>query len=182
VLIFKTKFIKRDQMIKIILGVMMLLVISGCTAKTHKHTMYKPFQMVKYDEATLVQSGKEKRYCHICGMDLVRFYKTSHAATKEDGSKHYQYCSIHCLEDHLGQGVTVKNPQVVDVATLKFIPVGEAYYVVGSKKRGTMSNVSKYAFKNRKDAELFQSKNGGVITDFAGARKSAQEDFKQYKQ
>ena len=28
---------------------------------------------------TLLQSGKEKMWCHICGMGLKMFYKTSHA-------------------------------------------------------------------------------------------------------
>ena len=159
---------------------MLLLGIPACSSKHNTHNMYKPFQMVKPQEATLLQTGKDKKYCYICGMDLVRFYKTSHAATKPDGT-HFQYCSIHCLEDHLGHGVILKNPQVVDVSSLKFIPVGEAHYVVGSKKRGTMSYVSKYAFKNLEDAQTFQSKNGGKIMDFNGARESAKEDFKHYE-
>jgi len=167
-------------MIKIFLGVLAVLIVSGCSSKKHTHNMYKPFQMVKAEEATLLQVGNEKQYCYICGMDLIRFYKTSHASSSESGTN-YQYCSIHCLEDHLGQGVMLKNPKVVDVTSLKFIPVGEATYVVGSKKRGTMSYVSKYAFKNLEDAKLFQSENGGKITGFKEARDSAKEDFKHYK-
>lgn len=167
-------------MIKIVFSVIFLFILSGCGTKHNAHNMYKPFQMVKYEEATLVQSGKEKQYCVICGMDLVRFYKTSHAATTE-GGQHHQYCSIHCLEDHLGQGVVLKNPKVVDVSSLKFIPVGEAHYVVGSKKRGTMSYVSKYAFKDLEKAKEFQAQNGGKIMDFNGARESAKEDFKHYE-
>lgn len=165
---------------EIIFAIGLVLLLSGCNSSNYTHNMYKPFQMVSEADAILVQSGKDKRYCYICGMDLVRFYKTSHTADSEDG-KHFQYCSIHCLEDHLGQGVTLKNPKVVDVASLKFISIGMAHYVVGSKKRGTMSAVSKYAFKNIEDAKLFQEKNGGEVMDFIKAREIAQKDFKYYK-
>ncbi|NOR57620.1 MAG: hypothetical protein GQ474_03760, partial [Sulfurimonas sp.] len=112
-----------------------------------------------------------------CGMNLVMFYKTSHASEHE--GKHYQYCSIHCLEDHLGEGVTLKNPKVVDVNSLKLIPVGEAHYVVGSKKRGTMTRVSKYAFLDEKMAKKFQAKYGGNIMNFTKALEVAKEDFKR---
>jgi len=127
----------------------------------------------------LVQEGKNKTECARCGMDLIRFYKTSHAS--EYKGKKFQYCSIHCLEDHLGEGISLKNPKVVDNSSLKFISIADAIYVVGSKKPATMSRISKYAFSNLKDAKAFQSKFGGEIMDFNGAREVAQEDFKHYR-
>ena len=142
-------------------------------------TKYKMFQSVDEKDAILVQDGKNRQYCIICGMDLIKFYKTSYAATYND--KEHQYCSLHCLSDHLGEGIEIKNPKVVDVTTLKLIPVLEAYYVVGSKKKGTMSKISKYAFSSLKAAEIFQSKYGGEIMDFYGALEKAKEDFKYYK-
>lgn len=144
--------------------------------KVHKHN-HKPkmFQTVKPEQATLVQSGENNNSCLICGMNLVKFYKTSHAATQND-TKH-QYCSIHCLAEHLDDGNELKNPMVVDVTTLQMIPVLEAHYVVGSKMRGTMSRVSKYAFKNIEDAKKFQAKYGGKILDFYGALEVSREDF-----
>jgi len=153
-----------------------LLIGCGTEQPNVKSSMY---QSVNEQKATLVQSGKEKRYCARCGMDLVKFYKTSHSAKLD--SKNYQYCSIHCLEDHLGEGVNLKNPKVVDIASLKFISVNSATYVVGSSKRGTMSRVSKYAFLTLEDAKKFQAKFGGKIMDFNGARLKAQEDFKHYR-
>jgi len=172
-------------------------MLAGCVSKTPnttKETMsaqkttkeakkeapkYRMFQSVDKKDATLVQEGKNKQYCVICGMDLVKFYKTSYSASYND--KELQYCSIHCLSDHLGEGIEIKNPKVVDVTTLKLIPVLEAYYVVGSKKKATMSKVSKYAFSTLKAAEIFQSKYGGEIMDFYGALEKAKEDFKYYK-
>jgi len=155
------------------------LLFAGCGPEKNPHVMSSMFQSVSEDKATLVQSGKDKRYCARCGMDLVKFYKTSHAATYK--GVHYQYCSIHCLEDHLGEGISLKNPQVVDLDSLKFISVGSAYYVVGSKKRATMSKVSKYAFASKDLAEKFQALYGGKIMNFNEAREVAQEDFKHYK-
>lgn len=164
-------------MLKVLLASIAALLFSACanSTSTPMH-MHKMFQSVNENQAVLVQQGKEKRYCTRCGMDLVKFYKTSHAAEGEDGHK-YQYCSIHCLEDHLQEGVTLKNPQVIDVSSLKFIDATKAYYVVGSKVHGTMSRVSKYAFANENDAKAFQAKHGGEIMDFDHALKKAKEDW-----
>jgi len=192
-------------MYKIFTYMVILLILVGCTAQntpqvekeiksisTHKEVIkikqnevkksepkYRMFQTVDKKDATLVQDAKNRQSCVICGMDLVKFYKTSYSATYNE--KEYQYCSIHCLSDHLGEGIELKNPKVVDVTTLKFIPVLEAYYVVGSKKKGTMSKVSKYAFSSLAAAEIFQSKYGGEIMDFYGALEKAKEDFKHYR-
>jgi len=136
---------------------------------------HKKFQSVDAKDAILLQTSKDKKYCAKCGMDLAKFYKTNHTA--KIGSKVYQYCSIHCLEEHLGEGVTLKNPQVVNLSSLKFIDVKDAYYVVGSNKRGTMSRVSKYAFAKLADAKKFQVKNGGKIMRFKGALQEAKKDF-----
>ncbi|MDY0116057.1 MAG: nitrous oxide reductase accessory protein NosL [Sulfurimonadaceae bacterium] len=164
------------------------LLLVGCAekketnesiAQTKKELPTLLFQTVDEQNATLVQDGKNKRFCARCGMDLVRYYKTSHAAILND--KEHQYCSIHCLEEHLGMGITVKNPRVVDVTSLKFISVMQAHYVVGSKMRGTMSQVSKYAFDSLEDAQKFQTLYGGEIMDFSRALTKAKEDFKHYR-
>jgi|GEM_PF-687060 len=193
-------------MFKIFVYLLISLLLAGCALETTpqveketKHTKiqkkevaktkqdevqkskskFRMFQTVDEKDATLVQEGKNKRYCVMCGMDLVKFYKTNYAATYND--KEYQYCSLHCLSDHLGEGIELKNPKVVDVSTLKLIPVLEAYYVVGSSKKATMSKVSKYAFSTLKAAEIFQSKYGGEVMDFYGALEKAKEDFKHYR-
>lgn len=139
-----------------------------------KHKM-QMFQTVAPSEATLVQSGEQKNSCAICGMNLTKFYKTSHTAIHNN--KPIQYCSIHCLAKHLDEGNELKNPKVVDVQTLKLTPVLDVFYVVGSEVRGTMSRVSKYAFESLEDAKKFQAKHGGKIVDFNGALAAAREDF-----
>ena len=170
-------------MLKLILIPFSLLLFSGCSTapkkaaplkvKKIKHTL---FQTVSKKKAILLQKGKEKGYCHVCGMKLVKFYKTNHAAN-ENGVEH-QYCSLRCLTKDIHDGAQLENPQVVDVHSLQFIPVLEAYYVVGSKKPATMSRVSKYAFKSLADAKVFQAKYGGKIVDFYSAWQIAKKDFK----
>ncbi len=134
------------------------------------------FQSVNPDVAELVKSDTSKHSCSVCGMNLTMFYKTSHAGSTKDGA--VQYCSIHCLVDDIENNkVDVNEVKVVDVTSLKLIPVTEAVYVVGSKKRGTMSMVSKYAFKNRADAEFFHNEHGGEIMNFHAAYSKAKEYF-----
>jgi len=134
------------------------------------------FQSVTPEQATLLQSGKTKKFCPVCGMTLNMFYKTNHAAEHDGHEK--QYCSIHCLvEDKELNHLNLKNIKVVDVTSLKFIDAPKAYYVVGSKKKGTMSMVSKYAFAKLEDAAKFAQENGGKVMDFNGAYMEARKDF-----
>jgi nitrous oxide reductase accessory protein NosL len=136
---------------------------------------HKMFQSVDEKDAILVQDADKKYSCSRCGMNLVKFYKTSHTAKLN--SKNYQYCSLHCFVEHLNENGKLKNPKVVDVSSLKLIPIFDAYYVVGSKVRGTMSRVSKYAFASIDDAKAFQEKNGGKIVRFKEALEIAKKDF-----
>jgi nitrous oxide reductase accessory protein NosL len=163
-------------MLKFICFFIIGFMVVGCQIDKGVDVKKGIYQSVNEDKAILLQNGKDKRYCAMCGMDLVMYYKTNHAAVYKN--KNYQYCSIHCLEEHLGRGVTLKNPLVVDVKTLKFMSVGDAFYVVGSKKPATMSRISKYAFSSLKDAKEFQLRFGGEIMNFEGARQKALQDFK----
>ena len=163
-------------MLKLFSMIIIGLFMIGCGPDKTPSVKSGMYQSVNEQDATLVQDGKDKKYCIKCGMNLVKFYKTSHSST-HDG-KANQYCSLHCLADHLGEGVTLKNPKVVDVDSLKLISVSSAYYVVGSKKRGTMSRVSKYAFAEEEMAKKFQAVNGGNIMDFNKALEVSKEDFK----
>jgi len=149
----------------------------GAAMKGHGQgkKMMKMFQAVPKGQATILQDGKTKMFCPECGMTLPMFYKTNHAATVDGKVK--QYCSIHCLVEDMQKGSNVTDIKVVDVTTLKFVPVQKATYVVGSHKKGTMTMVSKYAFANKADAEAFAKANGGKITDFKGALEAAKADF-----
>ena len=131
------------------------------------------FQSVPAGKAHLVQKGDAKLYCPSCGMNLVKFYKTSHTLSK-DGHTH-QYCSLHCLVD-ANLYTDLIDAKVVDLSSLKFINAHDAYYVIGSSKPGTMTMNSKYAFASKKDAEAFSKANGGKILNFHDAVKIAADD------
>ena len=147
-------------------------------AAPQQKKMHKMFQSVPVDKATLLQTGDAKMFCPQCGMTLPMFYKTNHAA--EVDGKVKQYCSIHCLvEDKEINHKEPKNIKVVDVVTLKFIPVEKATYVVGSNVKGTMSMISKYAFSTKEAAEAFAKEHGGKVTDFTGAYEVAKKDFEK---
>lgn len=144
------------------------------------HMKKDMFQTVPFAKATLLQSGKDKANCPICGMKLPMFYKTNHAS-KVDG-KVYQYCSIHCLADHKhNKKAKVDDLKVVDTNSLQFIDAKTATYVVGSKKSATMSRVSKYAFSSKGEAYKFAKMYGGEVVDFDSAYKKALEDFNPKK-
>jgi len=128
------------------------------------------FQSVSEANATLIQSGNDKYSCPNCGMHLLKFYKTSHTHAN------HQYCSIHCLYEAT-QGVIPEDAKVADTITLALIDVKKAFYVVGSKVRGTMSRTSSYAFGSENDARTFASENGGKIMTFEEAYAVAAEDF-----
>ena len=128
------------------------------------------FQSVSEANATLIQSGKDKYSCPNCGMHLIKFYKTSHT------HENHQYCSIHCLYEAT-LGVIPEDAKVADTITLELIDVKKAFYVVGSKVKGTMTRTSSYAFGSEKDARTFVSDNGGRIMNFQEAYAIAAEDF-----
>lgn len=128
------------------------------------------FQTVPSESATLIQEGESKNFCPNCGMNLIKFHKTSHAHEKN------QYCSMHCLYEST-KGMIPDDAKVIDAKNLGFIDAKSAFYVVGSKVRGTMSRTSKYAFKTHDEAYEFLSQNGGKIMSFEEAYKVAKEDF-----
>lgn len=152
------------------------LVITSSLVAANAGKMPKMFQSVNPADATLVQTGKTKKFCPLCGMTLPMFYKTNHSATHNHEAK--QYCSLHCVvEDIETNKADLKDIKVVDVTSLKFINANKAFYVVGSKKKGTMSMVSKYAFASKEDAVKFAKDNGGTVMDFKAAYAEAKKDF-----
>ncbi len=134
------------------------------------------FQSVPFKNATLLQEGKGKVSGIVCGMNLPMYYKTNHSAVLD--GKVRQYCSLHCLtEDLFVNKLPLTDIKAVDVSSLKFIDVKDAFYVVGSSKGGTMSRTSKYAFAKKEDAQKFVQEFGGEIMDFEKALEVAKKDF-----
>lgn len=138
--------------------------------------MPKNYRAVPFAKAQILQEGPDKMYCPKCGMTLLMFYRTNHAA-KVDG-KMEQFCSMYCLIEEMNSGKKVTDVQVVDNTTLKFIPVQKAFYVVGSSKPATMAKkVSKYAFGTEEAAQEFAGKFGGKVMSYDEALALAKKDF-----
>lgn len=156
------------------LAIIVALVSSDVFAKGEE----KKFTKKASGEAQLIQDGKEKMWCPVCGMNLKMFYKTSHAAQHEDG-KNRQYCSMRCLlVDMQEHEVDLKTIKVVDLTSEKLIDAITAYYVIDSKVPGTMTKVSKLAFAEKEDAQAFVDKMGGRIVNFDTALAAAKESLK----
>lgn len=131
--------------------------------------------------ASLLQSGFEKYWCPITGIKLSDYYKTNHAVKLKNGIQR-QYCSINSLlKDIKDYGIDRETIQVVDANSLKFIYAPTAYYVIGSKVKGTMSKVSKIAFKYQNDAFTFQKEFGGEVVSFQTALNEAAKTYEEDK-
>lgn len=149
----------------------MLLTVGLMVANT--------FSKEATNEPVLVQKGEEKHWCPVCGMSIKQYYKTSHTSKLENGNPR-QYCSIYCLaKDKEEYGINENDIQVIDAKTEKLINAKNAFYVVGSEVKGTMSMVSKLAFENENDAKDFIKEFGGELKTFDEALKIAQDSLKK---
>lgn len=129
-------------------------------------------------EGQIIQEGKSKGWCSVCGMNLKMYYRTNHAVELKDGTKK-QYCSIRCLaHDYPHIKSNIKHIYAVDAKTAKLIDATKAHYVLGSKAPGTMTRNSKMAFADANDAKAFAKQyHGKKIVGFNEAFKQAQSDL-----
>jgi len=135
------------------------------------------FKKVASVKPVLVQEGSLKKWCPVCGMNLKMFYKTNHASKLKNGTPR-QYCSLRCLAvDMKEYKINIDDIQVVDASTQKLISVKDAFYVMGSKIKGTMSKVSKLAFADEKEAKNFIKKYKGKIVSFDTALEMANKSL-----
>ncbi|PLY08151.1 MAG: hypothetical protein C0625_02910 [Arcobacter sp.] len=139
----------------------------------------KDFSKEVTKEPTYTQKGEEKLWCPICGMSIKKHYKTSYIAKLKNGTNR-QYCSIRCLtKDDEEYGIDKSLMKVIDVKSEKIIDAKKAFYVIGSKIKGTMSKVSKLAFEKNEDANEFIKKYGGKVYSFEEAFNKAKETLKE---
>ncbi len=123
-----------------------------------------------------------KGECHNCGMMRPMWARTWHSYER-DGQK-LEVCSLHCLaEASLNSG---NPPEKVNVALyLKpqtTIPADQAFYVIASKARGTMTMKSKLAFSSRQEAEEFANTCSGTVVGFNDAYQIAMKTIEKENQ
>lgn len=86
------------------------------------------------------------------------------------------------IKDKEEYGIKDEDIKVVDAKTEKLIDAKKAFYVIGSKAKGTMSMVSKLAFENKADANNFIKEYGGKLSTFQEAIKEATKSLKKDSQ
>jgi nitrous oxide reductase accessory protein NosL len=123
------------------------------------------------------QKGDQKYWCPVCGMSIKKFYKTSYSAELTNKTPR-QYCSMRCLAvDMKEHGIDKNTIYAIDAATQKMIKAKDAFYLVNSRIKGTMSRKSKLAFKLKLDAKKFKKKYRGKIVDFQTALSMAEKSL-----
>lgn len=145
-----------------------LVVVAGSLNALSPNALWamEDFRIVDASLAQILQEGKAKMFCPVCGMTLPMYYRTNHAAIMK-GVIH-QYCSVHCMfEEAMMHNAMPQNPQAVNNDTLKFIKSEDAYYVVGSSKPATMNKISQYAFGSHESAAQFAKEFGGSVVRYA---------------
>ena len=152
--------------ISLLLSILILFSLNISASSFTKMATAKPI---------LVQEGAKKQWCSVCGMNLKMFYKTSHIAQIQSHKKH-QYCSMRCLVVDMKEH-KLKDIKVVDAKSEKIIDADKAFYLLGSKIRGTMSKKSKLAFEHESDAKEFQKTYKGKLLSFNEALKNAKESL-----
>ncbi|OQX07141.1 MAG: hypothetical protein BWK76_25260 [Desulfobulbaceae bacterium A2] len=111
--------------------------------------------------------------CPNCGMSIAHWGRTRYHAVI-DGEA-LRLCSIHCLADLIRKhGSPAQQVEVaLYITPTRMIPAEQATYVLGSRARGTMSQVSKIALERQEEAVAFAAGHGGTLASFAEALSAA---------
>ncbi|MFC1834852.1 nitrous oxide reductase accessory protein NosL [Thermodesulfobacteriota bacterium] len=111
--------------------------------------------------------------CPNCGMMRPVWARTWKSFENSQGK--FSVCSFHCLADMAIK--SGEDPKDVTVALFlepkKMITGKEAFFVVGSKVKGTMTMKSKVALASREKAEAFAKACGGKVVALNDAMKMA---------
>jgi nitrous oxide reductase accessory protein NosL len=107
--------------------------------------------------------------CPNCGMVRPMWARTWFVFENAEGQS--QACSFHCLADvALKSGEDPKNVRVAHYqAPKKMIKAEAAFFVVGSKAKGTMTMQSKIALPSKAEAERFSAACGGEVVGYGQA-------------
>jgi nitrous oxide reductase accessory protein NosL len=125
-----------------------------------------------------VKDIQDHKNCKYCGMDREKFAHSRMLIEYEDGSS-FGSCSIHCVALDLAQAFDKQSKDILvaDYNKKNLIDAEKAYWVIGGKKPGVMTRVAKWAFADKKDAEVFIKENEGKLATFEDAMKASYEDM-----
>ncbi|HSB33134.1 MAG TPA: nitrous oxide reductase accessory protein NosL [Nitrospirota bacterium] len=114
--------------------------------------------------------------CYNCGMNRNAWARTRCEFTTSKGTLYT--CSVYCVVV-LGMKLkeTPRNVRVADyLHPDKMLEAEQAYFVVGSTARGTMSAVSKIAFEEKQAAAAFSARYGGRVAGFKDVLDAARSE------
>lgn len=113
--------------------------------------------------------------CKLCGMNRTSFAHSRMLITYTDGSS-VGTCSLQCVsETEIPKGKTIASVKVADYGTRKLVDAKKATWVIGGDKPGVMTEVAKWAFGRKADAEAFVKKHGGTLATYDEALKASRE-------
>jgi nitrous oxide reductase accessory protein NosL len=120
---------------------------------------------------------EDHRSCVYCGMDRKAYGFSRVLVLYEDGGA-AGICSLHCavVELDANQRRKVKSLLVADRVTRTLIDAEKAFWVMGGKKSGVMTQRPKWAFESKAAAEAFIEEYGGKIVSWTEAFAAAREE------
>jgi copper chaperone NosL len=112
--------------------------------------------------------------CDVCGMDRVSL-AASRVLIIYGNKSVVGTCSIHCAHKDVvsKKSLKVESLQVADHDTRELIDAKKAFWVIGGREPGIMSNTAKSAFADRRRAEAFIKLKGGQFAGFEAVWKAA---------
>jgi nitrous oxide reductase accessory protein NosL len=118
-----------------------------------------------------------QRDCQLCGMDR-KSYGYSRMLLEYKNGVSVGTCSLHCAvtETSSNQSTQVVTYKVADRNTRQLIDAEKAYWTIGGKKRGVMTQRAKWAFATQNAAHTFINTNGGAMASWSEAKAAARED------
>lgn len=125
--------------------------------------------------------------CMYCGMNRTTYAHSRMFVEYDDGTS-LGACSLHCTAVDLANNIdrAPKNIKVAEFNSKKLIDAEGAFWVLGGKKPGVMTEHAKWAFGEKRAAVSFINENGGVLVSFDDAIKAAYldmyEDTKQIRE
>lgn len=138
------------------------------------YTAFSPITVLAADPCSvqhpLMPPQKEfTGQCPHCGMVRPMWARTWFTFENSEGQS--QACSFHCLADvALKSGEDPKNVRVaLYLDPKKTVPAQQAFFVVGSQAKGTMTMKSKIALSSKAEAEKFVKSCGGEVVGFKEA-------------
>lgn len=119
----------------------------------------------------------EFRSCSSCGMDRKAYGYSRMLVTYKDGTR-TGLCSLHCAvtDVEAGRGGGAASMMVADRDSRKLLEAEKAFWVMGGRKRGVMTQRAKWAFATLEAAQSFVDSNGGQIVSWEAALLAARED------